>query len=105
MIRHRKREQSLRERKISTVLKLTGTLACEVPGCGFDFARVYGELGAGYAQVHHLLPLAQRDSAQPTALSDLAIVCANCHAMIHRGGELRNLEFLRAPRADTNNPS
>jgi 5-methylcytosine-specific restriction protein A len=27
-------------------------------------------------------------------LKDLAIVCANCHAMIHRNGECRPLEGL-----------
>lgn len=91
---HRKRERYLRDRKIADVIDRIGTLVCEVPNCGFDFAREYGQLGVGYAQVHHLFPLAQRDSAQPTLLSDLAIVCANCHAMIHRGGESRELTSL-----------
>ena len=91
---HRKRERYLRDSKIADVLDRTGALVCEVPGCDFDFARAYGKLGAGYAQVHHLFPLAQRDSAQTTLLSDLAIVCANCHAMIHRGGESRELLSL-----------
>jgi 5-methylcytosine-specific restriction endonuclease McrA len=94
MVLHRKRERSLRDRKIADTLNRGKALVCEVPGCGFDFARVYGSLGVGYAQVHHLFPLAQRESAQPTALSDLAIVCANCHAMIHRGGNSHDLATL-----------
>ena len=31
-------------------------------------------------------------------LSDLAVVCCNCHAMIHRNGECRDLNTLIAPR-------
>lgn len=94
LVVHRKRERELRERKIGDALLRNGRLVCEVPGCGFDFARVYGEIGAGYAQVHHLRPLAQSADARETHLSDLAIVCANCHSMIHRGGECRSLSSL-----------
>ncbi|MDP2367701.1 HNH endonuclease [Rhodoferax sp.] len=104
MIRHHKRERYLRDRKIADVLGSRGSLACQVPGCGFDFARAYGTLGEGYAHVHHLLPLAQRDSAQPTSLSDLAVVCANCHAMIHRGGESRELGSLIGSRKESGSP-
>jgi hypothetical protein len=104
MVRHRKREQYLRDRKIADVLRREGSLVCEVPGCGFDFARVYGPLGVGYAQVHHLLPLAQRDSGEPTSMADLAVVCANCHAMIHRGGESRELESLISSRKKPSSP-
>lgn len=94
MVVHRRRERLLRERKVQEVLKRTGKLACEVPGCGFDFAKAYGENGAGYAHVHHLTPLSERDGDQVTTLADLAIVCANCHAIVHRGGECRDLTNL-----------
>lgn len=93
--RHRRRERSLRRAKIAAALSL-GPLRCEVPGCGFDFARTYGALGEGFAHVHHLRPLGDRDAATPTSTADLAIVCANCHAMIHHGGECRPLEGLIA---------
>lgn len=48
MTAHRKREWELRSAKIADTLRRHGRIVCEVPGCGFDFARVYGELGAGY---------------------------------------------------------
>jgi len=91
--RHRSRERKLRQAKIVAVLRETnGHLACEVPGCGFDFLRRYGELGRGYAHVHHLKPLATlQPLGEVVSLRDLAIVCANCHAMIHRGGESRQM--------------
>ena len=34
-------------------------------------------------------PLSESEEARSTRLSDLAIVCANCHVMIHRGGGCR----------------
>lgn len=94
LVTHRRRERLLRDRKVKETLQRTGALACEVPGCGFDFSRVYGPHGAGYAQVHHLAPLSLRDNDQPTRLTDLAVVCANCHVIIHRGGDCREMSSL-----------
>ena len=94
LVAHRRREFGLRKQKIESVLRENGSLSCEVPGCGFDFLRAYGQLGAGYAHVHHLRPLSDYRGQEQTRLSDLAIVCANCHAMIHRGGECRELRAL-----------
>lgn len=97
LIRHRKREQSLRDAKIAEAKRLAGgKLLCEVPKCGFNFEAVYGELGLDYAHVHHLNPLGDRTKPSQTKLSDLAVVCANCHAMIHRGGKCRPLNKLIA---------
>lgn len=91
----RRREARLRRRKIEDALaKNGGRLRCEVPGCGFDFFATYGALGRGYAHVHHLNMLGASTAPVTTVLSDLAIVCANCHAMIHRGGANRPLESL-----------
>ncbi|MFF4241455.1 HNH endonuclease [Actinomadura geliboluensis] len=81
--RHLSRERSrkLRRRKIDSVLKRGGTLACEA--CGFDFEKTYGARGAGYIECHHVVPLHQVGEGS-TKLSDLALICANCHRMIHR---------------------
>ncbi|MGV9316000.1 HNH endonuclease [Streptomyces sp. NPDC003691] len=94
MRRHRARERSksLRKKKITSVLRRGGRLACEA--CGFDFEKVYGDRGAGYIECHHVLPLHAAGESR-TKLSDLALICANCHRMIHRRapwptpGELR----------------
>jgi hypothetical protein len=69
-------------------------LRCEVAGCRFDFEAVYGAIGAGYAHVHHLRPLSEAEMPVKTTLADLAVVCANCHAMIHLGGACRPLADL-----------
>jgi 5-methylcytosine-specific restriction endonuclease McrA len=93
MVIHRARESALRAAKIRAAVASTGHLRCEVPGCGFDFEEAYGQLGRGYAQVHHLIPLTE--GTRETRLEDLAVVCANCHAMIHKGGKSRQLKGLR----------
>lgn len=96
MVTHRKREGLLREKKIQEAIRVApdGRLRCEVPRCGFDFEAAYGSAGAGYAQVHHLAPLSKRSKASKTSLADLAVVCANCHAVIHRFGQNRSLKSL-----------
>jgi hypothetical protein len=93
--RHRRRESRLRDAKIRQALREGhGRLICEVPGCGFDFFEVYGQIGRDFAIVHHKSPLSDRTEPKLTKLEDLAIVCANCHAMIHRGNDCRSLEEL-----------
>lgn len=53
--------------------------------CGFDFEKVYGEVGKGYIEVHHKKPLSSLDEAVVIDVKeDLITVCANCHRMIHR---------------------
>ena len=94
----RSRESSLRTAKLQQALREStdGLLRCEVPGCGFCFESVYGEVGKGFAHVHHVNALAGREEAQVTTLDDLVIVCANCHAMIHRYGHCRPPKSLIA---------
>ncbi len=97
--RHRRRELHLRIAKMKQALREGhGRLTCEVPGCGFDFFEVYGDIGREFAIVHHKAPLADRTAPELTKLDDLAIVCANCHAMIHRGHDCRPLEGLLRSR-------
>ena len=98
---HRRRESKARREKIQETLRANGgKLVCEVQHCGFDFAEQYGALGEGYAQVHHLLPLSKSPKeGRETRLKDLAIVCANCHVMIHAGGMCRPLAGLIVPPA------
>jgi len=95
MVLHRQRERRLRQAKIRQAMGSgAGRLRCEVPGCGFDFLETYGDLGREFAFVHHLKGLAARGMPSQTRLADLAIVCGNCHAMIHLGGQCRPLAGL-----------
>ena len=89
----RERNRELVGRKKLKVHSETGALRCEV--CGFDFYMIYGERGAGFAECHHLVPLADLSPDTRTRLTDLAILCANCHRMIHRQAPWLTLDELR----------
>ena len=78
----RERDRSLIETKKRTVLKALGRLECEV--CSFNFEDVYGVRGRDFCEVHHLIPLSDLDTETETRLEDLAILCSNCHRMIHQ---------------------
>jgi 5-methylcytosine-specific restriction protein A len=77
----RERDKALRKRKIEYAVRQGRRLACEA--CDFDFEETYGPRGAGYIECHHIVPLHEGGEAR-TRLSDLALICANCHRMIHR---------------------
>lgn len=63
-------------------IRIHGT-TCNI--CGFDYETAYGELGAGYIEVHHIKPLSTLDEEMVVnPETDLISVCANCHRMLHR---------------------
>ena len=79
---NRERDPKLRKRKIEKVLDEKGSLSCEA--CDFDFAARYGDHGDGFIEVHHTQPLATLTEASRITLDDLALLCSNCHRMVHR---------------------
>lgn len=90
----RERNRVLVEAKRTEVLNKKGRLECEV--CGFDFDKRYHLLGKNFCEVHHLKPLSDRGSETQTKLKDLAIICANCHRMLHRTRKVVTLAQLRS---------
>ena len=84
--KHKLRERS--SRVVQDAKKLhaennKGRMPCQV--CGFDFLDAYGSRGRGFVEAHHTSPLSDlkdRDGTQ-TSVDDLALVCANCHRMLH----------------------
>jgi len=59
-----------------------GRLVCEV--CGFDFAERYGIIGEAFIEAHHTIPVSRMAEGDRTRVEDIALVCANCHRMLHR---------------------
>lgn len=59
-----------------------GKLKCEV--CHFDFEKEYGKIGADYIEGHHTKPVSEMLHNEETKVEDIAMVCANCHRMLHR---------------------
>ena len=51
--------------------------------CEIDFSRVLDGKGYGTLQVHHTRQLSLLTEPTSTSIDDLAVVCANCHALIH----------------------
>jgi 5-methylcytosine-specific restriction enzyme A len=69
-------------------------LACAV--CGLTFEERFGDLGAGFIHVHHIVPLSELGpdySLNP--IKDLRPVCPNCHAMLHRRRPPLSIDDLR----------
>ncbi|RMA40889.1 hypothetical protein D9R08_17155 [Rhodophyticola porphyridii] len=52
--------------------------------CGFNFERAYGSWGKGFIEVHHVVPLAEAGRSETNPATDLIVLCANCHRMVHR---------------------
>lgn len=82
-----------RNHRLALLAKKIHGYKCQV--CGFDFFAEYGELGREYIEAHHLVPLSSLDVDKPAFLSperDFAVVCANCHKMVHRPGAPKDWE-------------
>jgi predicted HNH restriction endonuclease len=70
--------------------------------CQMNFEAVYGEIGRNYIEVHHLYPASNMEKEQEVFKFDaldiergLVCLCANCHAMIHRGGHFEERDGKR----------
>jgi 5-methylcytosine-specific restriction protein A len=78
---YKERDRKIIAKKKASVLKTQGRLACEC--CSFDFEKAYGDRGNGFIEVHHIKPIFELEPDTATKLEDLALLCANCHRMIH----------------------
>lgn len=85
----RERDRKINSKKKAQYFKKHGRLDCEV--CEFDFYEKYGDLGKGFIEAHHRTPLSEIDGEDITRLQDLALVCSNCHRMLHRSISIEDL--------------
>lgn len=93
--RHRSLERDatiVRKAKVKRLEK-SGGLQCDV--CSLDFKESYGSRGEGFIEAHHTLPVATLGGGVKTKLSDIALVCSNCHRMLHRGRKMLSISELR----------
>lgn len=95
---YRERDRGLVKKRKALALKRHGRLACEA--CDFEFGIAYGPRGDAYIEAHHTRPLETLDPSQPTKVSDLALLCANCHRMVHAKRPWLSLAELKALIAD-----
>lgn len=92
--RYRERDQSLVRACKARALQKHGQLVCEA--CGFSFAERYGPDAAGIIECHHRRPLHTLPEDHLTHIDDLALLCANCHRVIHATRDWISVEDLRA---------
>lgn len=78
-----------------------GFLFCEC--CGFYPEKFYGERGRGRIQAHHKTPLEMLMPDTETSPTDLAMVCPNCHDVIHAKRPWITVDNLREILASTGN--
>jgi hypothetical protein len=90
--RHIERNKKVARAAKRKRLQKTGDLACDC--CETSFLKVYGELGAGYIEAHHTMPISAMKKNHKTKLSEIALVCSNCHRILHRNWPL-SVENLR----------
>lgn len=91
--RHLSRE---RNSALATHCKIRDDYKCQV--CGMAFELVYGKIGRGFAEAHHVIPLHQLTKTVKSSPKDLITVCSNCHRMLHKlrgkAGDVRKLKRI-----------
>ncbi|WP_186081792.1 HNH endonuclease [Burkholderia gladioli] len=77
----RERDPKLRARLLS-LRRCRGELFCEM--CGAPPFCTNTALKEAHFEAHHIVPLSSSTGIRTTRLSDLALLCANCHRLLHR---------------------
>lgn len=84
-----------RNAKLAKEVKKLQGHTCKI--CCIDFEQEYGAIGNGYIEAHHLKPIASLKGTKIAMdpLKDFAVLCSNCHRMIHRSGCLDDIEKFK----------
>lgn len=80
-----------RNPKLSREAKRIHGYTCQV--CNFNFQEGYGAIGENFIEAHHKTPIANVPDDQFvkwSAQNDFAVVCSNCHSMLHRKNALHD---------------
>ncbi len=69
-------------------------VTCQV--CGFNFEKIYGEVGKDFIHAHHLKQISEiGETYQIDPVQDLRPVCPNCHAIIHKRNPPYTIEEVK----------
>jgi 5-methylcytosine-specific restriction protein A len=91
---HRKIE---RNRTAAKQAKIFHGTICQA--CDLDFAKRYGAIGDGFIEAHHLKAISTLEEGVAVhydIAADFAVLCSNCHRMIHRSADPSDLAAFRA---------
>ncbi|NOR56502.1 MAG: restriction endonuclease [Sulfurovum sp.] len=70
-----------------------GRLFCQV--CSFDFYVKYGEIGDDFIEGHHTKPVSEFNDSTFSKIEDIALLCSNCHKMVHRKRPWLSIDDLK----------
>ena len=90
---YKERNRTVVRKAKANRIKTDPSLHCDV--CGFSYIECYGKLGAGFIEAHHITPISELGKGGVTKVDDLAMLCANCHRMIHVGEKTLSIETLK----------
>ena len=85
------------ERNSNISKKVKDFKGCTCEACDFNFVNKYGKLGEQFIEAHHVTPIANLGIGQfqINIETDFAVLCSNCHSMIHRLSDPSDLDQLR----------
>ena len=88
---HKRKERSAR--LIRAFKAQLTDFSCSI--CGFSFEDVYGELGHGFIEAHHIIPISELKEQTKMSIKNLISVRSNCHRMLHRKNPLLSAKELK----------
>ncbi|MFV0468125.1 MAG: MrcB family domain-containing protein [Dysgonomonas sp.] len=85
------------DRKGDTSLKVKKRKGYKCEVCGLTLIEKYGELGKEYIEAHHLKAFSALSEGKIflSIDKDFAVLCPNCHRMIHRLPDPSDIEMLK----------
>lgn len=86
------------ERRASHSLRVKKLLGTRCMGCRLELHEIYGAQATGIIDAHHLIPLHSLADGSVVTFdpkADFAVLCPNCHRVIHKLADPSDLESLR----------
>lgn len=94
-----RREAAFFKRNPRLRAEAIATYGYKCRGCLKTLSEIYGRIGEGYIEIHHLNPLGERSESGSevvnTTVADVIPLCANCHRMVHRRRPALTLDELQ----------
>lgn len=89
----RERNPKLMKEAKALFIRQHGCLYCEV--CKYNFEDHFGDRGRDFIEGHHTKYVSELAPGEGTKITDIVMLCPNCHRMIHRKPRI-SFEDLKA---------
>ena len=85
------------ERRTSLAKKVKKIKGHKCEACEMTFVEKYGEIGKNFIEAHHLKPISELGIGKfkVDLENDFAVLCSNCHSMIHKLSDPSDLNKLK----------